>query len=222
MFDGKEKVWHQNKEKLELQIISKLILGKDGYNAKYFVVAWAKLYRRSFIEKCKLYDVCKLRFKEDNVFNLYCFELANKIIYRNYCLYNYRQCENSLINTNKFNAIDLYLEYLEEEFNFIKKFDKNNIFYEAHYLKMIQSVFNIIERYMLKNKMGYIVQKRKLIEIVNIEDFKTALNNVDFKYLSPYLRLVVYLLRRENYWQVINIVKIAQVKKRTKKMKMYD
>ena len=215
-FDGKDKIWDKNnKDKIELQVIYSPILRKARYDAKYFVTVWGKLYRRSFIEKYKLYDICNLRFKEDNIFNLHCFELANKIIYKNYCLYNYRQCKNSLINTKDFEFIDLYIEYLEKELEFIKKSNKQEIFYEAHYIKVVQSIVNIIKQYMTKNNVSYKKQREKLIEQLDKEIIKNALYNINLKHLDLcrkiFLSLIVFLLKHKWYACVISISKITNL-----------
>lgn len=221
MFNGENKIWYKNKEKLELQIITSLILGKNSYNAKYLVIPCAKLYRRSFIEKNKLYDVCSLRFKEDNIFNLYCFEMANKIKYKNYCLYNYRQREKSLIHIDDFEVIDLYEEYLIEQHRFIKRFEKTQIFEEAHYIKMVQSIANIVEKYMINSKINYKKQRKRLKELMDDNEFKEALEKVNFKYLSKYLRLIVLLLRHKMYWLSIEIIKVANIIKQDKEGELY-
>lgn len=74
------------------------VLENDCYDAEIFMVAWAQLYRRSFMEKNNLSEVCKLRCMEDVIFNLYCFEYAKKIVYKNLYLYNYRKRAKSISN----------------------------------------------------------------------------------------------------------------------------
>lgn len=216
MFDAKKIIWtnKNDKEKMQLPMITTYILGKKYNKAKYLETAWAKFYRREFLIENKLYDVSNIRFKEDNIFNLYCFEYAEKIVYKNYNFYNYRQCNNSLIHSSDFKFINLEIEYLEQELKFIEKMNKSEKFIEAHYIKTVQLIVNIIEKYMINKNIRYKVQRDKLEQITNTKIFKDGLKSVNFKYLSLYLKLIVILLKSKNYWLAIKIVQIANYIKR--------
>lgn len=223
MFENKRKSWKtaEEREKLELQIISRSVLQNKMYDAKYLTIAWARLYRRDYIMKNKLYDISKLRFKEDNIFNLYCFEYANKIVYKNNCnLYNYRQCKDSISHNKDDKMIELYLEYLREELNFIKNHAKSNKFYEAHYNITLQSFENIIGKYILNKKENFIDKKKQIEKLMQEKEFNEALNNVNKKYLSRYFRIFIWFVRNKMYFLALCILKIRNSRKEEKKL--YD
>lgn len=209
MFEGKNSIWTGNKEKLQLQLISNLILGKQQYNAKYLASAWAKLYRRDFINENKLDNVSNLKFKEDVIFNLYCFEYAKKIIYVNYSLYNYRQCQKSLIHKNDSEMIGFYLEYLNKEKEFIKKYNKKEIFYEAHQIKTLQSLINIINKYIFSNNNTNKIQVQEIRKIMKKGEFEETLKNIKKEYLTYYLKIMLFLLGKR-YFALMKILLVIR------------
>ena len=222
MFGGKDREFGKDKEKLELQIISKYVLGKDGYNALYLMTAWAKLYRRSFMEKNGLNNFCNLKFREDNIFNLHCFEKARKIVYKDGCLYNYRQCKTSLMHKNNWDMIGEYIKYLEEKKKFIIKYNKPPIFHEAFKIRIIQSIIIIIGQYIFKRNCKFSEKINKINEIVERQDFKDAIQNVEKSYLNWYLNFMVFLLRKKMYWMVNVIYNLREFIKERDKRNLYE
>lgn len=222
MFNGQNREWNNDKNELELNIISGYILKNKDYKSTYLSSAWAKLYRRSFIEKNELEKVCKLKFREDNIFNLYCFEKARNIIYRDYYLYNYRQCKNSLIHKNEWDMIEKYIEYLNEEKKFIIKFNKSDEYYEAHKIRSIESIANIIGQYIFKGNCKYSEKIKKINEIMKNKDFEDAIKNVDTSYLGKYLKTILFFLRRKMYIMVNIVYNIREFVKEREEKNLYE
>lgn len=222
MFGGQDKKWAEDKEELELRIISRYILGKESLNSQYLTVAWAKLYKKSFIEKYQLYDICKLRFREDNIFNLYCFENARKIVYKDCYLYNYRQCKNSLMHQNNWNKIEQYLEYLKEEKKFIDKYNKDFKFYDAYKIRLLQSATEIIGKYIFKRKCGYLEKVEKTKEIIKRKEFEDAINNVNGMYLGKYLKIMNFLLKKKMYGTISVLYNLREMIKGENRKKLYE
>lgn len=222
MFGGKDTDLSNEIEKLELRIISYYVLDKESYRAPYLTIACAKMFRNSFIKNNELDKVCMLKFREDNIFSLYCFEYAKKIVYKNYYLYNYRQRSSSLIHSNSMEKVEQYIKYLEEEKKFILKYNKPYIFYEAYRIRVIQSIINIIEQYIFKSNISYIEKRKQIKKIINNEDFLDAIKNVNTMYLSKYLKIMLSLIRRKMYG-LVNIVYLVRkfIKERDNK-NMYN
>ncbi len=90
-FDG-DRIYENDLDKEELFL--QLIDPKNGKKSERTVTAigvpWGKLYRRNFIEKNNLRFDPKLRRLQDNVFNMYAFAKADKLVYLDRPLYNYR------------------------------------------------------------------------------------------------------------------------------------
>ena len=72
---------------------------------------------------------------------------------------------------------------------------------------MMQSIINITQRYIVKNKISYKEKKNKLIELLEKENFKNALYKVKLKDGSIYFKFLILLLRHKKYWLFINIIK---------------
>lgn len=188
------------KEKLELQLISKSFLGKNAYCASNLMVYWARLYRRDFIKNNKLNCVTKIRYMEDFIFNLYCFECARKIVYKDYFLYNYRQRKNSESSINYFGRIDDYLKYIKEEEGFIKKYNKPQIFYEAHKVRTISSIVAAINKHIYVPDMQYKDAIKVINKLLEQKNINTYLYEVNTKYFTRYEQLCVFLLRNKAYY----------------------
>ncbi len=218
MFDGKEQVWEKEKERLELQLISKSILGSKSYKAKNLMVEWAKLYRKSFLEKNRINMIATMQYMEDFIFNLYCFEHARKIVYKNYFLYNYRQRINSVSTNSEINRVEDYLKYLEAEKEFINLYNKPLIFQKAHEVRTISSIIAVINKNIFTPKVEYKKGKEKIKELLNKNG--KLLYTVKLKYFTTYEKICIILLRREKYWlfRIMSLIRynIKEIKLKTR------
>lgn len=64
--------------------------GQPGPTYTGIGVPWGKLYRKKLLDDNNLTFDLKLRRMQDNVFNMECFSAADKVIYIDETLYNYR------------------------------------------------------------------------------------------------------------------------------------
>lgn len=188
------------REILQLQLISKESLGKKIKSATYLGVPWAKLYRASFIQDNKLRFKKGLNRGQDVIFNLYSFEKARKILYKKGFLYNYRKCLGSVTNKHDKIIIQYYFNFIEETLKFIKKLNKTNIFYEAYYIRTLKFISELINKYAFsKNILSYKEGKKVLKNILEIKDINNALYKINTKNLSLYQKSLLIALKRQNY-----------------------
>lgn len=222
MFDGKDQELKE-KEKLELQPMSKLILENDKFDAVFLMICWAKLYRRDFLLKNKLNEVTKTKYMEDFIVNLYCFEYAKKIIYKNYCLYNYRQRKNSTLHSDKIERVEDYLKYIEAEEKFIKDFNKPEIFWKAHKIRTVSSIVAVINKNVFTPKVKYKKSKQVVEKLVQKEKINDYLYNVELKYFTSYEKICIILLKKRMYllFYLVSFVRY-NIKSLEKKGKYYD
>lgn len=212
-FDEDYKEINRNeREMLQIQLISSEVLGKKVRHARYLGTPWAKLYRASFIRENKLkFEKCLYR-GEDVIFNLYSFEKARKILYTKSFLYNYRKYVGALTNKHDKNLINHYFKFSEEELKFIKKFNKTNIFYEAYYIRTLKFVSELINQYCFgKNIVSYKEGKKVLKNILEIEDINNALYKINTKNLSLYKRCLLMALKVQNYFLISLIARIRYI-----------
>lgn len=114
-FDKNKVFCADNKEPLFLQLLDGLYgqprkSDDQGTGITAIGVPWGKLYRRSFLKKYDLLFDIKLRRMQDNLFNMYAFYYADKIVYLDQQLYFYRL--NNISNYTKKNYAIVYNNYL--------------------------------------------------------------------------------------------------------------
>lgn len=209
LFDGKKTMWKNNKEELQIKLISKELLKKDNCYAMNFISYWGKLYRKSFLEINKLNTVSKLCFFEDRIFNLYCYEHARKVVYKNLCLYNYRKRKNSLSNRCGEKNVEQYMRHLEEERKFIVKHNKSLIFYKAHEIRTAKSVIQMLNNRLFVPSTNYTYAKNTIKEIISKKDFYDAICNLEFQYFSKHEQICIILLRKK-WYLVLKIIVMAR------------
>src|SRR3712207_5846535 len=110
------------------------------------------MYRKSMIENFSLEFIPKLRRMQDNVFNQYAFEYADKISYITDNLYYYRKDVNSASNKYSEKIIENFENYFDESFKYLKKFNKEKILYTALYMKELTSFNSYFSRYFFNEK----------------------------------------------------------------------
>ncbi len=92
--------------------------GQDKNNVFTAIgVPWGKLYKTEFLRKYNLMFVPGLKRMQDNVFNMYAFNKAEKIRYTDQPLYGYRI--NHITNVNKAgNPPEIYMQILSHRRSF--------------------------------------------------------------------------------------------------------
>lgn len=108
-------------------------------------VPWAKLYKKSFLKEFNIKFSPNLRRNQDNIFNLYSFYHANKIIYFDEKLYHY-SIQNFTHESSKFvsDAPQLYTNLALEFTNFVVKFYHDNALINFLLRKRLSNLFMLI------------------------------------------------------------------------------
>lgn len=97
-------------------------------NASAIGVPWGKIYRKKFLVENHLYFDPGLKRMQDNIFNMYAFDKARKIIYIDKCLYYYSMDNISYFRDGKYR----YNSYYKKNISILLKHRKK--FLEAHNL----------------------------------------------------------------------------------------
>ncbi|MBZ2110414.1 glycosyltransferase [Streptococcus infantis] len=192
-FTGKEK------DDLELQLIAK---GATSYFPTEIGVGvpWAKIYRKEFVQDNNLEFKPELRRMQDNIFNMYAFELANEIVYIDEPIYYYRKSMDSATN-KKNEKVIYYFELVNDEVvKFIKKFKKPEIFEAALHIKRLIGVNSYYKLYFQfassaneKKRM-----RQEFRELLEKKEYADSLNKVNEMYLFPKEKVFINILKLKN------------------------
>ena len=97
---------------------------------------------------------------QDNVFNLYAFELANKIYYSEKYLYHYRKSEFSGFARYIPKIVDYYELVFTELNQYISKYNKGKFIRDASYIKIIKSFYAFCKMNFTHKDNPYSFKKR--------------------------------------------------------------
>lgn len=173
------------------------------YNPPYIAVGtpWAKMYNVSFLRRNNLQFDVQLRRMQDNVFNLYAFYDAEKIVYVNQSLYHYRIFQNSVSNKYSERVFDDFSKVLNSTERFLKEKNVFNQFEQAYYARIIQSFNSYAKFYYCSkdNPHRFIEKKRHFKKLIQNRIFQNAIRKIDIKQLNMQMRVLCILLRIKSF-----------------------
>lgn len=184
-----------------------MALMNEQYNAKYnrytaIGVPWAKLYRKSFILKNNLKFDKDLKRMQDNIFNMYAFDKANKIVYINKPLYFY--CCDNIMNINK-KYDPLCINYFSKIINIRKNYlDRSKLIkskeIEQEFNKEVYKLITVmVGKYFFNNKntKNSIERSKELKKFIANNGYIEYLKKIDLnKKINNSDRLKIVLLRK--------------------------
>lgn len=170
---------------------------------------WAKIYKREFLIKNNLRFKPELIRMQDNVFNLYAFQLANSLYYKENYLYHYRKSEFSGFCRYTPNIIKYYELVFKELDEFINKYKKSEEFNIAKNVKIVKSIYVYCKMYYLHkdNNKGHKEVNNELKTLLKKELYKNAISNVEFRYLSLLEKVFVVCLK----FKMINMIRVLLI-----------
>jgi hypothetical protein len=119
-------------------------------------------------------------------------------------LYHYRICDISVTRRWRENYLKLCDDYLTFVNNVICKYHKDEPkFRESYYCVVCESLTRIQRNYFFhpQYNKNYLVRKKELINYIEKEPYKSAIKNVNIKYLpSKEIKFVTILLKRKMYF----------------------
>ncbi len=148
---------------------------------------WAKIYKKSLIDKYNLRFNPKLSRMEDNTFNLYAYERSHSICYVNNYLYHYRKSIHSGFSQFTDNIEHSYELFFQELYRFITEENKPHIFMDAFNIKVLNSIY-------VYGKMKYFHPRNPQPMRFRLSSFKRLLRN-EF-YSLPISEINMHYLNR--------------------------
>lgn len=191
----------EKKERLFMQLLNGNYGKPNGKGSTAIGVPWGKLYRISLIKEYSLRFDPELRRMQDNMFNMYAFYYARKVIYYDKAFYNYR-LEHIQAKTTKYKPMIWYkvLNARESFFLLHPEINKGKIhdgyMYEK-YVGMAASVLYVSKELDYRDAVGEIKQMR-----VN-PLFKDVFRNKCVESIPKKFRLIAMLIKYKMYPVVI-------------------
>lgn len=194
--DDEIKAVGEEKDRFLLQYLCNKIYKDDLSNAD-IGSPWAKIYKREFLISNNLRFDSRLIRMQDNVFNLYAFQLANSLYYKEDYLYHYRKSEFSGFNRYTPNIVNYYELVFNELNKFINEYKKSDNFYISRNIKIVKSIYVYCKMYYFHkdNIKSNREIRKEIIELLSDDLYKYAIDNVKFKYLSLLEKVFVICLK---------------------------
>lgn len=171
---------------LQLQLIAKIISANQPNSGELVGAPWGKIYRRSFLDENGLTYVVGLKRSQDCIFNLYAFQVANRIVYIKGCLYHYRHNDVSVCNKFLPDIVSIVKHYLDELNKFIIRNNKDERFIRAYNVKIVTSLYKcfFLSVFNERNGKGTAEQVATARELVKQQPFCNAIKEVKLADMS--------------------------------------
>ena len=191
----------EKKERLFMQLLNGNYGKPNGKGSTAIGVPWGKLYRLSLIKRYSISFDPELRRMQDNMFNMYAFYHARKIIYLDEAFYNYR-LEHIRAKTTKYKPIIWYkvLNAREDFFRLHPEINKEKIhegFLYEKYVGMAASASYVSKELSYRNAVSEIEQMR-----VN-PLFRAVFRDKCVENIPKKFRLIAMLIKYKMYPVVI-------------------
>ena len=146
-------------------------------------VPWAKLYKRSFLIENDLRFLPALRRMQDNIFNLYAFDLAESVVYVDRPLLHYLKLESSRSTRYSPDVVNDFEKVLDQTVVFINKRRPTEEMRQAYYGRVIQSVHSYMKFWLYhpKNIMSNAERRRTLGNILKQDRYRVALKRLKLR-----------------------------------------
>lgn len=166
-------------------------------------VPWGKLYKTSFIKEKQLYFNPDLRRNQDNIFNLYALNFANKIAYIDEPLYHYNYEHFSSGSRKVVNdAVEMYTKLANEFVNFYNRFYLGNELYKI----LLKKRLSLLLMAILTNKVcnpkfqiRWYTRKKQIEEICESVPFVSIFADKMVFTSSMKTNIMLFLLKHRNY-----------------------
>lgn len=200
-----------DKDRMLLQFLCANIYG-DNLCTADVGSPWAKVYKKSLIDRLGLRFNEHLKRMEDNAFNLYAFENANAILYKKYYLYHYRKSIHS--GFSQF-APDIEQNY-ELFFNILDEFiireNKTKVFKDAYNIKVLNSIYVYckMKYFHRKNPLPFRQRLAALNQLLCMDKYGNPIRNIQASYLGKAEKIFYYAVRSKSvlllyflYWSKV-------------------
>ncbi|MER2105656.1 MAG: glycosyltransferase [Solibacillus sp.] len=190
-------------ERLITQLLSNKFY-KDADNYIDIGVPWGKLYRMDFLNKHNLRFNNDLRRMQDNVFNLYAMEYANKIVYIDEPLYIYNFGNFSNISRRYVPDGDsLYINILEELDTLSEKFywNESKTKFNAMNIRKLEilGMLSYQKLFHVENKLSFWKQVDTIKSVIHSSYYKDIFDMADLQKMRIHNKVFFRMLKSKKY-----------------------
>lgn len=203
-------------KKKEIEIFQKKFLCKGIKEYKPYVwgigAPWGKLYNSKLIKDNGINFVPGLTRNEDGLFNLYALEYAQKIFYLPKCSYHYRVLDNSLSHGKQENIIENTEKNLDELVKFANKFDKDEIFVNGVYSRVITSTQQYLQYLFFYdvNIKTYKERKNEILNLMKKERYVIACKKFNYSTMTFFEKIYCFCYKHKLILILLFLVKIRE------------
>lgn len=162
---------------------------------------WCKLYKKDLLDKNNLKFIPALTRAQDTVFSINAFSYAKKISYFDENLYHYRISNSSTTSGTRFiqDTKKPFNLLLDEYKKFIQKQGDRKGYDVVFNARTIQVLLWHLEHYYFHDRYqkGVLNRRKEIVNLIKTEPYKTALLNVDSKFLPKKEKVMSMLLKRK-------------------------
>lgn len=206
---------------MDSQIIEKLRLSLmhpfyAPYDSKFASMAapWNKIFKASIVkEKNIKFPVEVKGVFDDGLFNLYYYDYVKKVNFFNMPLYHYRILSTSMLNKYKANRLEINELVFKKIEEYMKEKQVNETFHKAYYARIVTYLSLTINVYFFSkdNPKKFNEIMKELKQTANLEPYKTAINQVDKKYVGKTEGLYCNLLKHNMIFFTFVLYKIKKI-----------
>ena len=162
------------------------------------VTPWAKLYRRDFLKKNRIFFTPGVRKSQDVLFNFEAYEYAHNGLYINEMVYFYRYNKGSLCNKYMDGIINDYYMQLKKIDGLLKINKKSDIYKNDFYVRAVVNFMFAIQLDFSHrdNRQKYMVRKKCFKRGLELPAFAEAFNNVDLKSFCLLEKLLILCIKK--------------------------
>lgn len=181
-------------------------LGREKTNVP-LAAPWDKLFRREFVTENKLLFRKELQVLDDMIFSMEAFGAAEKIAYCKEKIYHYRYVADSITNHYKPDRVSQDKKVWEYIERYISEFDQNrwteneiSSLEQAYFCRIIKS-FSICCRlcfFNSKNDKSLYQKMRYVVEVLQMEPYHKAFENVRLNHLEWKMKIMVIAGRMQS------------------------
>lgn len=170
----------------------------------------ARAYRRAFLQEKKVYNQPGLKRTQDNVFNLWAFDRAEKVYYRCKRLYHYVYNEEAATQKYTPDIADTMYFLYECMDAFVRQTRDTEEYHQRLYLRFLRVLSRCFELNYC-NPRNQKPRKERLAEAKRDMQrplYKNAIAKVDVTGQAFRIRLIAFLLRHKMYRSMFALVRV--------------
>lgn len=213
---NKDRIYNKD----EITIFQQKFLCKGIKEYKPYVwgigAPWCKLYRSKLLKENNIRFIPGLTRNEDGLFNLYALEYARKLLYIPQCLYHYRVLSDSLSHGKQLNIIENTEKNLNELIKFAEKFNKDKIFINGVYSRIITSTQQYLQYLFFYdiNILEYNKKKKELLKLMREDIYFNACKKFEYKTMAFTEKIYCFCFKHKLIFSLFLLVKIREFIKR--------